>query len=308
MSKSTGNVVDPLKIIEDSGADILRMWVASTNYLEDVRIGPQVLSGTGDAYRELRNSFRYLLGALDGFTDEESLEADQMPELEQYVLHLLTKLDEELRSAVEAYEYNRYIRALTDFANDDLSAFFFDIRKDSLYCDAPTDAKRRAYRTVLDHLFHALVRYAAPIIPFTAEEVWGSREGCEGSVHVETWPDIDPDWQDDALAERWATYRTLRLQVTGEIEPRRRAKELGSSLEASVTIGYPDDVDRPNLTSAELAELFIVSDVGMAQTLHGPTVIVHRTNFAKCARCWRHLAEVAPDEGLCARCEEVVND
>ncbi len=307
MSKSVGNVVDPLKIIDESGADILRMWVASTDYFEDVRIGKEVLSGTSDAYRKLRNSFRYLLGALDGFTEEEALEVEQMPELEQYVLHLLAKLDEELQAAVEAFEFNRYIRALTDFANDDLSAFFFDIRKDSLYCDAPTDAKRRAYRTVLDHLFHALVRYAAPIVPFTAEEVWGSRDGAEGSIHLETWPEIDPDWQDDALAERWATLRALRLQVTGEIEPKRRAKELGSSLEAAVTIGYPDDVDRPNLTSAELAELFIVSDVGMAQTLHGPTVIVHRTEFAKCGRCWRHLEDIK-DEGLCNRCHEVLGE
>ena len=197
---------------------------------------------------------------------------------------------------------------MTDFANDDLSAFFFDVRKDSLYCDAPTDAKRRAYRTVLDHLFHALVRYAAPIIPFTAEEVWGSRDGTEGSIHLETWPDVDPDWQDDALATRWARLRTLRLQVTGEIEPRRRAKELGSSLEAAVTIGFPDDLDRPNLTGDELAELFIVSDVGLDQAAHGPTVVVHRTAFQKCGRCWRHLAEVPADGGLCARCDDVVGD
>lgn len=308
MSKSVGNVVDPLKIIEESGADILRMWVASTDYFEDVRIGKEVLAGTSDAYRKLRNSFRYLLGALDGFTEEEALDADQMPELERYVLHLLARLDGELHAAVEAYEFNRYIRALTDFANDDLSAFFFDVRKDSLYCDAPTDAKRRAYRTVLDHLFHALVRYAAPIIPFTAEEVWGSRDGTQGSIHLETWPDIDPDWQDDALATRWARLRALRLQVTGEIEPRRRAKELGSSLEAAVTIGFPDDLDRPNLTSAELAELFIVSDVGMDHTAHGPTVVVHRTAFDKCGRCWRHLADVPAGGGLCARCDDVVGD
>ena len=308
MSKSVGNVVDPLKIIEESGADILRMWVASTDHFEDVRIGKEVLAGTSDAYRKLRNTFRYLLGALDGWTEEEALDADQMPELERYVLHLLAKLDTELHTAVEAYEFNRYIRALTDFANDDLSAFFFDIRKDSLYCDAPTDAKRRAYRTVLDHLFHALVRYAAPIIPFTAEEAWGSREGASGSIHLETWPEIDPDWQDEALAGRWSSLRALRLQVTGEIEPRRRAKELGSSLEAAVTIGFPDDLDRPNLTSAELAELFIVSDVGMSYAAHGPTVIVHRTAFGKCGRCWRHLPEVPAEGGLCARCEDVVND
>ncbi|HJT40487.1 MAG TPA: isoleucine--tRNA ligase, partial [Sphingobium sp.] len=182
MSKSLGNVVDPLKVIAESGSDILRVWVASTDYFDDVRIGKEVLAGSSDAYRKLRNTFRYLLGALSDFSEEEKLPVSEMPELERYMLHLLAKLDADLRAVVDKaagsenwLEFSRYTRALFDFANSDLSAFFFDIRKDCLYCDAKSDPKRRAYRTVLDTLFHALVRYAAPIIPFTAEEVWQSR-------------------------------------------------------------------------------------------------------------------------------------
>ncbi|PTQ12281.1 isoleucine--tRNA ligase [Sphingomonas oleivorans] len=308
MSKSIGNVVDPLKIINESGADILRLWVASTDYFEDVRIGKEILSGTSDAYRKLRNTFRYLLGALDGFTEAERVtDLSQAPELERYVLHLLAKLDAELRAATEAFEFTRYVSALTSFANNDLSAFFFDIRKDSLYCDAADDPKRRAYRTVLDILFHALVRYAAPILCFTAEEVWGTRYPDGGSIHLETWPAIDPSWADERLAAQWTELRSLREIVNGEIEPKRRAKEIGSSNEAKVTIGLPDGRDPPGATSQELAELFIVSDVSLETTPRGPVAVVHKTGHHKCGRCWRHLPEVAEDGALCSRCEDVVN-
>ncbi|MGF1549513.1 MAG: isoleucine--tRNA ligase, partial [Sphingomonadaceae bacterium] len=190
MSKSLGNVTDPLKVIGEAGADILRLWVASTDYFEDVRIGPEILSGASDAYRKLRNSFRYLLGALADFSEDERVGVEGMPELERYVLHLLAGLDAKLRAAADDFAFARYARALADFANEDLSAFFFDIRKDSLYCDAPDSAKRRAYRTALDTLFHALVRYAAPILPFTAEEAWRTRFPDAVSVHLEEWPDF----------------------------------------------------------------------------------------------------------------------
>jgi isoleucyl-tRNA synthetase len=163
MSKSIGNVVDPLAIIRDNGADILRLWVASTDYFEDVRIGKEVLAGTSDAYRKLRNTFRYLLGALDGFSDAEKVAPAEMPELERWVLHRLAEMDAELRAAAEGYEFNRYARALMAFANDDLSAFFFDIRKDSLYCDAPGEPKRRASRTCLQTPSPALVGWVTPI-------------------------------------------------------------------------------------------------------------------------------------------------
>ncbi|HLZ78680.1 MAG TPA: isoleucine--tRNA ligase [Sphingomonas sp.] len=309
MSKSLGNVTDPLKVINESGADILRLWVASTDYFEDVRIGKEVLAGTSDAYRKLRNTFRYMLGALDGFTDEERVPVAEMPELERYVLHLLATLDAELKSAAEAFEFNRYARALTDFANADLSAFFFDIRKDVLYCDVGPAAPhgtvtRRAYRTVLDTLFHALVRYAAPILCFTAEEVWGTRFPEAGSVHLAEWPEVDAQWQNDALAQNWDDLRRLRLAVSAEIEPKRKAKEIGSSLEAKVAIGLPQ---RPAATPSELAELFIVSDVQLEETAGGPNVVVHVTDWHKCGRCWRYLPEVSEDGALCDRCEGTVH-
>ncbi|MBB4609087.1 isoleucine--tRNA ligase [Sphingomonas yabuuchiae] len=296
MSKSLGNVVDPLKIIGESGADILRIWTASTDYFEDVRIGKEVLATASDSYRKLRNTFRYMLGALDGFSEEERISFDAMPELERYVLARLTALDTELRRAAEAFEFNRYLRALTDFANEDLSAFFFDIRKDSLYCDAATDPKRRSYRTVLDILFHALVRYAAPILCFTAEEVWQSRFPSEdGSVHLLEWPELPQLGEDEALMARWTEIRGLRAQVTEAIEPLRREKTVRSSNEAEVTV--PSLPLEPHA----LAEAFIVADVSLAET-----VGVTRTEKHKCGRCWRHLPDVSADGELCGRCAEVV--
>ncbi|GAA0726124.1 isoleucine--tRNA ligase [Sphingomonas japonica] len=296
MSKSVGNVVDPLKIIGESGADILRLWVAQTDYFEDVRIGKEVLAGTGDTYRKLRNTFRYLLGALEGFEDNERVAVGDMPELERYVLRELGTLDVELRAAAEAFEFNRYARALTDFAQDDLSAFFFDIRKDCLYCDAPGSAKRRAYRTVLDTLFHALVRYAAPILCFTAEEVWQARFPSEdGSVHFLEWPELPAVAGDTPLATNWDDVRALRETVTEAIEPLRREKTIRSSLEAEITVPVLP------LAAAELAEIFIVADV-----TQGDAVSVARTDRLKCGRCWRHLPEVAEDGALCHRCAEVV--
>jgi isoleucyl-tRNA synthetase len=299
MSKSLGNVVDPLKIIGESGADILRLWVAQTDYFEDVRIGKEVLAGTGDAYRKIRNTFRYLLGALDGFSDAEKVAVEKMPELELYVLHKLGMLDVELKAAAEAYEFNRYARALSDFMNEDLSAFFFDIRKDCLYCDAAESPKRRAYRTVLDTLFHALVRYAAPILAFTAEEVWQARFPSEdGSVHFLEWPELPALPGDDLVTTEWEDIRRQREAVTEAIEPLRREKVIRSSLEAEVTV--------PNLLrpAAELAEVFIVADVHHGE---GEGVAVKRTEHKKCGRCWRLLPEVEADGMLCHRCDSVVS-
>jgi isoleucyl-tRNA synthetase len=306
MSKSVGNVIDPLAIIRDNGADILRMWVASTDYFEDVRIGKEVLAGTSDAYRKLRNTFRYLLGALGDFSPEERLPASEMPELERWVLHRLAELDAELRAAADGFEFNRYTRAITSFANDDLSAFFFDIRKDSLYCDAPTDPKRRAYRTVLDTVFEALVRWVSPILCFTAEEVWQSRYPDEGSVHLETWPEIDAGWRDEALGEKWENIRAVRTRVTEAIEPLRREKVIGSSLEAKVDLTLGDEAAAEAVSTVSFDEICIVSELS-ASFGERDGVAIARTERDKCGRCWRYLPEVVEDGALCARCEGVVN-
>jgi len=263
-----------------------------------------------------------LLGALDGFSEEERLvDVSEYPELDRYMLHLTAVLDQKLRNAVDDFDFNTYVRALTDFCNEDLSAFYFDIRKDSLYCDAPSSTKRRAYRTVLDTLFHALVRWLAPVLVFTSEEVWGTRFPDAGSVHLLEWPELlltrhlresggpasssssfystggqrDSRFRgNDEFEERWRKLRALRTQVTEAIEPLRRDKVVGSSLEAEVWV--PSDED-----PALLEELFITSTVRK-----GDWKVV-KTDNRKCARCWRHRPDVDPATELDARCAEVVN-
>jgi isoleucyl-tRNA synthetase len=297
MSKSLGNTVDPLKVMETYGADIIRLWSLSVDFTEDHRIGEEILGGVADQYRKLRNTFRYLLGGLDGFSDEEKVGVEGMPELERYVLHLTTELDKTLRRAVNDFDFNTYVRALTDFCNEDLSAFYFDIRKDVLYCEINAEtgvqtATRRANRTVLDILFHALVRWLAPVLVFTSEEVWGTRFPDGGSVHLLEWPEVPAVDADDV---KWSALRELRAQVTEAIEPLRKDKVLGSSLEAEVTV--PSDGD-PEL----LAELFITS------TVHkGDEIRVTKTKNQKCERCRRYLPEVEANGDICDRCKGVLN-
>jgi isoleucyl-tRNA synthetase len=262
MSKSLGNTINPIDLMKENGADILRLWALSVDFTEDHRIGKEILSGVSDQYRKLRNTFRYLLGALDGFSDTEKVAVADMPELERYVLHLLADMDAKLKAAVNDYDFNTYVRLITDFANNDLSAFFFDIRKDSLYCDAATSPKRMAYRTVLDILFHALVRYVAPVLVFTAEEVWQTRfPDEETSVHLLEWPEVDADWTDLMLGQTWEILRIFRSEVSLAAEPSRRDKTIGSSLEADVSFTFFKCHEIERRTSEELSELFIVSSV-----------------------------------------------
>ncbi|WP_287459311.1 isoleucine--tRNA ligase [Sphingomonas sp.] len=297
MSKSLGNTVNPLDLMKEYGADILRLWALSVDFTEDHRIGKEILAGVADQYRKLRNTFRYLLGALDGFDEGERLPVSEWPELERYMLHLVHALDKQLRQAIVDFDFNTYTRLLSDFANEDLSAFFFDIRKDSLYCDAPTDTTRRAYRTMLDVLFHALVRWAAAVLTFTAEEVWQTRFPSEdGSVHFLDWPELPAEASED-ISQRWLAIRALRVRVTEAIEPLRREKIVRSSLEANVTVPeLPLDADA-------LAEAFIVAKVSP-----GDEVTVTRTDYHKCGRCWRLLPEVTEDDGLCGRCTAAVGE
>ena len=303
MSKSLGNTIDPLKIMEQTGADIIRLWALSVDFTEDHRIGDEILKGVGDQYRRLRNTFRYLLGALDGYVGDMS-DGGEIPELELYVLSLLSELDGKLRKAAEEYDFNTYTRLLVDFCNEDLSAFFFDIRKDVLYCDGPGSVTRNAYRTVLDLLFHALVRYAAPVLVFTAEEVWNSRypEDDEqgGSVHLLEWPSVPAVPAD---REKWAQLRKLRERVTEAIEPLRRDKTIRSSNEAVVTV--PAAAVPEGVSDEQLAELFITGTVTRGD---GDEVTVAKSTDHKCGRCWRLLPDVAEDGALCGRCEAVVRE
>ena len=299
MSKSLGNTVDPLKVMEEYGADIIRLWALSVDYTEDHRIGPEILKGVADQYRKLRNTFRYLLGALDGFDEAERLPVAEMPELERYVLSLLGDVDQKLQRAAHDYDFPAYTRALVDFCNEDLSAFYFDIRKDSLYCDASDDVKRRACRTVMDMLFHALVRYAAPVLVFTAEEVWQTRYPGADSVHLQEWPKIRLADEYRVDMAKWQALRELREDVTEAIEPLRREKVVRSSLEAAVTV--PGAAVPEGLGDTDLAELFITGSV-----TRGEALAVAKNDDHKCGRCWRLLPEVEEDGALCGRCESVV--
>ena len=298
MSKSLGNTLDPQKVINVNGADILRLWAASVDYTEDHRIGDEILKGVTDNYRKLRNTFRYMLGGLSDFTEEERVAVADMPELERYILHRLAEVDAELKQHVNDFAFGPYMRTLSAFAQEDLSAFFFDIRKDCLYCDAPDDPKRMAYRTVMDILFHALTRYIAPVLVFTSEEVWQGRFPDENdSIHLKEWPDVDLRWGDETLAAKWTTIREARTSVTEAIEPLRREKTIRSSLEAEVS--YPM-ADLP-VDAEEFAELTIVAKVN-----NGSEINVTKTDNHKCGRCWRLLPEVKEDGALCGRCEKVL--
>ncbi|WP_417593009.1 isoleucine--tRNA ligase [Parasphingorhabdus sp.] len=320
MSKSLGNTLDPKKIIDVQGADILRLWAASVDFTEDHRIGDEILKGVSDSYRKLRNTFRYMLGGLGTFTDAERVAVADMPELERYILHRLAEVDAELKQHVDDFAFGPYMRTLNAFAQEDLSAFFFDIRKDCLYCDAPDDPKRMAYRTVMDILFHALTRYIAPVLVFTAEEIWQSRfPDEEDSIHLKEWPDFkalttghpsegwDPDqstsgldpslrWGDSEV-QKWDLVRDAREKVTEAIEPLRREKTIRSSLEAEVV--YPM-TDLP-ISTDEFAELAIVADV-----TDGTEIAVTKTDNHKCGRCWRLLPEVEEEGALCDRCAKVL--
>jgi isoleucyl-tRNA synthetase len=305
MSKSLGNTVDPAVLMKDYGADILRLWALTVDFTEDHRIGKEILGTVADQYRKLRNTFRYLLGALDGFSAAERLPVAEMPELERWVLHRLAEIDAEMRRAAGDYDFNAWVDTISTFVNGDLSAFVFDVRKDSLYCDAPGDTRRRAWRTVLDTLFEALVRWMAPVLVFTAEEVWGTRYPDGGSVHLQEWPAVDAGWRDDALAAKWERLRALRRAVTEAIEPLRKAKVLGSSLEAEVVLALTPE-DRAIVAGVDFAELCIAGSVTLQDGAE-TAVTVSKTGDTKCGRCWRHLPDVAEDTGLCGRCDSVVS-
>jgi len=306
MSKSEGNTVNPLDVMKTYGADILRLWALSVDFTEDHRIGDEILKGVADQYRKLRNTFRYLLGALEGWSEEERLPVDQMPALERWVMHRLSVISDELKAAAVAYDFNRYTSLITEFVQNDLSAFAMDVRKDSLYCDAPTAPARRAWRTVLDLTFHALTRWLAPVMVFTAEEVWGTRYPDAGSVHLLEWPEIDAGWQDAALDKQFMLARKLREEVYLKLEELRRAKTVGSFLEASVTITTTHADRIAALAGLDLAELLLVANVSLT---HGDneTLTVEKADLAKCARCWRHLPDVNAETELCGRCDAVVH-
>ena len=314
MSKSKGNTTEPQAVTKDSGAEILRLWVAMSDYADDLRIGKTILQTTIDSYRKLRNSLRYLLGALDGFTDAEKVGYGDMPPLERYVLHRLWQLDTQVRAAYERHRYDEVWRPVTDFCAQELSALYFDVRKDALYCDAPSSVRRRAARTVMDLAFERLTVWLAPIAVFTTDEAWASRFPDAGSNALRVFPETPAQWRNEAEADRWVKVQTVLAVVTGGLEVERREKRIGSALEAAPKVSVADagllaafdGVDPAEVFRTSQAELVAGGDAAgfTLDGIEGVSVRPFLAQGKKCARCWRVLPEVTDD--LCNRCTDAV--
>ncbi|KAB2879995.1 MAG: isoleucine--tRNA ligase [Pseudorhodoplanes sp.] len=307
MSKSLGNVVAPQDVMKQAGADILRMWVCATDYADDLRIGPEILKTTVETYRKLRNTVRWMLGNLAHFHEEDRVAVEKMPELERLMLHRLAELDGVVRQAYADFDYKRIFAQLNAFMTADLSAFYFDIRKDTLYCDPISSQKRKACLTVLDHLFRCTVTWLAPMLCFSAEEAWLSRFG-EGapSVHLQAFPAVPAAWRNDALADKWRKARQVRRVVTGALELERAQKRIGSSLEAAPIVHVADKELFAALVDLDLAELCITSAATLVETegpaeafrldeVRGVAVLPRRAEGRKCARSWKILDSVGSD-------------
>ena len=307
MSKSTGNVTAPQDVIKQSGADILRMWVCASDYADDLRIGPEILKTTVETYRKLRNTVRWMLGSLAHFHEDERVKFEKMPELERLMLHRLSELDELVRRAYADFDYKRIFAALSAFMTSDLSAFYFDIRKDALYCDPYSSATRKACLTVLDHLFRCTVVWLAPMLCFTAEESWASRYGAAAkSVHLELFPEVPVAWRNDKLADKWRKVRTVRRVITGALEIERAQKRIGSSLEAHPIVLITDEDLFEAVLDVDLAEVCITSALTLRNVggsdgafslpdVPGVAVIPNLAEGTKCARSWKILTTIGAD-------------
>ncbi len=315
MSKSVGNTVAPDKVVQQYGADILRLWVAQADYTVDLRIGDEILKGVADSYRRLRNTMRFLLGSLADFDPAQAVDVADMPELERLMLHKLAVLDGTVREGYARYDFQGVFRAVFDFATLDLSSFYFDIRKDALYCDGDT-LRRRAALTVLDHLYARLTTWLAPILTFTMEEVWLERNGAETSVHLVDFPETPAAWRDDALAERAGKVRAVRRVVTGALEQQRTAKVIGSSLEAAPHVYLAPEFAEIVTDTETFADLCITSQIVLVEgeapqgaftleDIKGVGVVFAMSEGEKCARCWKILPDVGQHShaGVCGRCD-----
>ncbi|MDO8534579.1 MAG: class I tRNA ligase family protein, partial [Xanthobacteraceae bacterium] len=286
---------------------ILRLWVAAADYADDLRIGPEILKTTVDTYRKLRNTLRWLLGSLHHFREPDRVSFEKMPELERLVLHRLSELDEEVRRHYSEFDYKRVFAALNSFMTSELSAFYFDVRKDALYCDPISSVTRKACLTVLDRVFVCLVTWLAPILAFTAEEVWLARFPSEdGSVHLQTFPELPASWRDEALAEKWRKIRLVRRVVTGALEVERVQKRIGASLEADPFVYVADSDLFAALVDVDLAEVCITSAATLVEgegpaiafrlpETPGVAVVTNLARGTKCARSWKISPAVGTD-------------
>lgn len=319
MSKSQGNTVAPEKIISTKGADLLRLWAVLCDYTDDLRIGPEILQRQEDIYRRFRNTLRYLLGALDGY-EEAEVDYAKLEPLEKWILARLKEVDNAHKEAFSEYTMTEFYMTLHHFCSNDLSAFYFDMRKDTLYCDSSKDSKRQGALYVMNQVFQCLVRWLAPVLSFTAEDAWLARyQQSKGSVHLQEFLEIPSQWLDENILELWKKIRDIRRVVTGAIEVERNAKTIGSSLQANVTL-YVGEAEKALLQTLDLPELFITSSATISTEAptegafvtddnKGVGAIVKPAEGDKCERCWKVLPEVSDNsKKVCQRCEKVVDE
>ncbi|WP_299667382.1 isoleucine--tRNA ligase [uncultured Ruegeria sp.] len=320
MSKSLGNTIVPEEVIKQYGADILRLWVAQTDYTADQRIGPEILKGTADSYRRLRNTMRFMLGSLADFREADRVDPADMPRLERWVLSRLAELDSQVRQGYAAFDFQGVFSAVFTFATVDLSSFYFDVRKDALYCDGDS-LRRRAARTVLDILFHRLTTWLAPVLVFTMEEVWLARFPSEdSSVHLMDFPETPADWRHEELEASMAKVRRVRRAVTAALEIQRQDKVIGSSLEAAPIVHVEDVETRDLLATFDVDDMCITSGLTVSgdpspaeafrvPEIEGVGVVFEKAEGEKCQRCWKILPDVGrhAHAGVCGRCDEALS-
>ena len=314
MSKSIGNTIVPDTIIKQYGADILRLWVAQTDYTADQRIGNEILKGVSDSYRRLRNTIRFMLGSLADYDASQFVDVKDMPELEQLIMHKMVVLDETVRAGYAKFDFQGVFRAIFEFATQDLSSFYFDVRKDALYCDGASE-RQKAALTVLDYLYARLTTWLAPILPFTMEEVWLERNAPDTTVHLVDFPETPAEWRNDALAARSDIVRAVRRVVTGALEEQRTAKVIGSSLEACPSVYLSEELAAVITNPETFADLCITSQVKLETgaapegafvipEVEGVAVVFAKAEGDKCGRCWKILPEVGghAHADVCGRC------
>jgi len=315
MSKSLGNVISPDKILDKYGVDILRLWVVASDYYDDLKLDNSILKAQTDSYRRIRNTFRYLIGNLDGFDEKEKISIENFPELEKYILHRLWQIDQTINECVKNFNFHNMFTALLNFCSNDLSAFYFDIRKDIIYCDSSKSIKRRAVRTLLDIIFNHLVKWLAPSLSFTCEEAWQSR-GNLSSIHLEDFMSVDKNYQNVHINNKWNNIKNIRKVITGALEKKRSDKMIGSSLEAHIKVYLSEELKK-DIEKIHLDEIAITSSFEIfsydkeklgfeMDDIQGVKIEVQKTRGEKCQRCWKYKEKLS-SKNICIRCEEAIN-
>jgi len=314
MSKSLGNAMTPENILSKYGVDILRLWVVASDYYDDLKLDNSILQAQTDSYRRIRNTFRYLIGNLHEFHEKEKVTIDQFPELEKFILHRLWEVDQIIQKCISNYNFHLMFTTILNFCSNDLSSFYFDIRKDTIYCDSYSSNKRRATRTLLDILFNFMIRWLAPSLVFTCEEAWKSR-GNSSSVHLEEFLKTDNKFRNDLIAKKWERVKEIRKVVTGALEIKRAEKTIRSSLESHIDI-YLTENNEAELQNIDMAEIAITSSANIIfdkkqksgfsiEEVKGMVVLVNKASGSKCARCWKFDKNINQDQ-ICLRCEDVI--